>query len=177
MNSIGIAAGTSVRVAAQENNLIVDHASYCGHDLAQMEDQFRLIGLPTEYGGPHATVTHMALLGFSDGSYLELIAPQEPQKPMPQGRRRRQAMLADAGPCAWAVGVADVGAEVNRLSRLGLDAVGPLPGTREKPDGTVLQWETGAVRPGDSGSVLPFFIRDKTDRRQRVRPSATFSKQ
>jgi hypothetical protein len=83
-------------------------------------------------------------------------------------------MLADAGPCAWAVGVADVGAEVNRLSRLGLDAVGPLPGTRKKPDGTVLQWETGAVRPGDSGSVLPFFIRDKTDRRQRVRPSATF---
>jgi hypothetical protein len=114
----------------------------------------------------------MALLGFSDGSYLELIAPQQPQKPLRLDQRWRESMLADAGPCAWALGVTDVGAEVERLKRIGFDAVGPLPGTRKKPDGTILRWETGAVQPGEPGSILPFFIHDKTDRRLRVQPSA-----
>lgn len=58
--------------------LKVDHASVCGPDLEPMRQAFASVGLVTDYGGPHASVTHMALLGFEDGSYLELIAPQKP---------------------------------------------------------------------------------------------------
>jgi hypothetical protein len=42
-----------------------------------MRESFAAAGLETDYGGPHGNGgTQMALLGFNDGSYLELIAPQ-----------------------------------------------------------------------------------------------------
>lgn len=47
----------------------VDHASVRGRDLAAMRKVFADAGLAPDYGGPHASgITHMALLGFEDGS-------------------------------------------------------------------------------------------------------------
>jgi hypothetical protein len=173
MISVCLVLATAVGAAAQEIAISVDHASFCGHDLPQMRKQFAEIGLPTDYGGRHTAVTHMALLGFGDGSYLELIAPQDAQARISEDQKWRTAMLGDAGPCAWAVNVHDVEIEIERLSEVGLEGKGPLEGSRRKPDGTLLQWETGMVGPGEPGSSLPFFIHDKTDRRQRVLPSAS----
>ena len=57
--------------------LNIDHVSVCGSDLETMRQAFAAVGLTTDYGGPHATDgTHMALVGFDDGSYIELIAPE-----------------------------------------------------------------------------------------------------
>ena len=57
-------------------DLQIDHVTVCGRDLDRMRQSFAERGLATEYGGPHANgLTHMALAGFDDGSYLELIAP------------------------------------------------------------------------------------------------------
>src|SRR5262249_49892786 len=59
--------------------LSVDHASICGLDLQAMQQAFSDAGLKPDYGGPHTNGgTHMALLGFDDGSYLEFIARQTP---------------------------------------------------------------------------------------------------
>jgi len=166
---------TAAGAVAQNIAISVDHASFCGHDLAQMQKQFAEIGLPTDYGGRHTAVTHMALLGFGDGSYLELIAPQDAQAQIPEDQKWRTAMLGDAGPCAWAINVRDVKLEIERLSKVGLEGKGPVEGSRRKPDGTLLQWETGSAGPGDPGSCLPFFIHDKTDRRQRILPSVSLA--
>jgi len=58
-------------------HLKVDHASVCSSQLDAMRESFAAAGLETDYGGPHGNGgTQMALLGFNDGSYLELIAPQ-----------------------------------------------------------------------------------------------------
>ena len=72
-------AGTVVQeTPASASPLKVDHASVCGSQLEPMQQAFADVGLKTDYGGPHANgVTHMALFGFEDGSYLELIAPQK----------------------------------------------------------------------------------------------------
>ena len=60
--------------------LVVDHATVCGSNLDTLQQEFASVGLKADYGGPHANgVTHMALLGFENGSYLELIAPQKRQ--------------------------------------------------------------------------------------------------
>src|SRR5262249_30450051 len=65
---------------------------------------FAEVGLKTDYGGPPANgVIHMALLGFEDGSYLELIAPQKPGAV--EGSDWAKFMAANAGACAWAVRV------------------------------------------------------------------------
>src|SRR6516165_3541271 len=125
---------------ASAPSLKVDHASVCGADLEAMQRAFAGVGLKTDYGGPHANgVTHMALLGFEDGSYLELIAPQKAGAV--EGSEWAKFMAADAGACAWAVAVPDIDGEVARLKHAGLKAEGPFPGSRKRPDGTVLEWQ------------------------------------
>ena len=82
-------------------------------------------------------------------------------------------MAADAGVCAWAVAVADVRSEVARLKGSGVKVEGPFPGSRKRPDGTVLEWQTARVGTGTPGATLPFLIQDKTPRGLRAQPSAS----
>jgi hypothetical protein len=149
----------------------VDHASVCGPELEPMRQAFASNGLATDYGGPHAKVTQMALLGFEDGSYLELIAPQKPG--VVEGSSWAKFMAGDAGPCAWAVGSADIKADVARLKERGVETSGPEPGSRKRPDGRVLEWETASAGPGGHGAMLPFIIQDHTPRSLRVQPSSS----
>jgi Glyoxalase-like domain len=152
--------------------LKVDHASVCGSELEPLQQAFAEVGLKADYGGRHANgATQMALLGFEDGSYLELIAPQKPG--VFEGSDWAKFMAANAGTCAWAVTVDDIGAEIARLKRSGIEGEGPFPGSRRRPDGTVLQWETARVGSGTPGATLPFLIQDKTPRSLRVQPSAS----
>ena len=151
--------------------LKVDHASVCGSDLEPMRQAFASVGLVTDYGGPHASVTHMALLGFEDGSYLELIAPQKPGAV--EGSGWAKMMAGDAGACAWAVGSNDIKIEASRLKSLGIEVEGPNPGSRKRPDGKVIEWETARIGPGTPGATLPFIIQDHTPRNLRVQPSAS----
>jgi len=148
--------------------LRIDHASICGSALAPLESAFAEAGLPTEYGGPHAGgETHMATLGFEDGSYLELIAPQNPRTPIrksPWGK----AMAGDAGPCAWAIATPDIAREVRRIAASRIAVTAPEPGGRTRPDGTVLRWKTADVGKGNAGATLPFLIEDVTPRRLRA---------
>jgi len=161
----------AVRAPGPAIALKIDHASICGSALAPMESAFTDAGLPTEYGGPHAKGgTHMALLGFEDGSYLELIAPQSAGAAAlrePWGK----AMAGDAGPCAWAVGSDDIDRDVRRFASLRIAAHGPDPGSRTKPDGSLIRWKTATVGKGVRGATLPFLIEDVTPRSSRVRPS------
>jgi hypothetical protein len=155
--------------------ITIDHVTFCGSSLDELQNAFRNVGLTTEYGGPHANgATHMALLGFDDGSYLELIAP------MKRGEGAAGAMAgwvelmqADAGACAWAVRTSNIQAEVDRLKAAAIVVTAPQPGGRKKIDGTILRWQTAAAGPGPAGALLPFMIQDETLRDLRVRPSAS----
>lgn len=172
-----LAVPTVISATAQERgipmaSLKVDHASVCGAALAPMQRAFAEIGLEPDYGGPHANgVTHMALLGFHGGSYLELIAPEHEGKA--EGSEWSKFMTGDPRACAWAVGVEGIATEVTRLKNAGIPASGPFPGSRKKPDGTVLKWETARAGMGTPGATLPFMIEDQTPRNRRVQPSAS----
>ena len=150
----------------------VDHASICGSSLSALQDGFASLGLKTDFGGPHARGgTQMALLGFDDGSYLELIAPQKAGIPLDSGWAKMIA--ADAGPCAWAIGSHDLKGDVARFKHQEIPADGPASGSRARPDGKIIEWETAMVGPAAPGSTLPFMIQDKTPRELRVQPSAS----
>src|ERR1035438_675328 len=91
---------------AQESKVVVlelDHASICGSNLDTLRQAFTDVGLTPEIGGPHGNgITQMALIGFDDGTYLELIAPIKPGTTA--GSAWAKFMSEDAVPCAWAVG-------------------------------------------------------------------------
>jgi hypothetical protein len=156
-------------------NLKVDHASICGSDLDALRASFTSLCLTPEYGGPHGNgVTQMALIGFDDGSYLELIAPVKKDAPkIASASDWGNFIVADAGPCAWAVGSTDLTADVDRVKKNGISIKGPNNGSRKKPDGTTIEWQTAQVGDNGVGAVLPFMIQDKTPRELRVKPSAS----
>jgi hypothetical protein len=139
-----------------------------------MQDAFARLGLDTDYGGPHSNgVTHMALLGFVDGSYIELISALEP------GRKDDtfwgEHIVGNGGPCAWAVQVADVAAEAKRVAALGITVTGPAYYQRQRPDGQLVEWDLAFLGDKGAGATLPFIIKDITPREVRVRPSASVS--
>lgn len=148
--------------------LHVDHVTWAGTDLDVLRARMEEAGLPSAYGGAHANgVTHMAVVGFPDGSYVELFAPHEPDRRSPVWER---AVRAEAGPAAWAVGCQDIASEAVRLRDAGLPVRGPEPWSRKTPDGASAAWDLAFPGRGEPGSTLPFLIQDRTPRSLRVRP-------
>ncbi len=155
--------------------LKVDHVGICGYRLEPLQQAFASVGLSAEYGGAHVTGgTHNALLGFDDGSYIELIAPQHPEGFSGGDALQWASLKPDAArPCFWAMDVPEITASVQTLRQAGFKMADPKAGSRKKPDGTTLEWETAAVDDGAGGDILPFFIQDKTPRSTRIQPSAS----
>ncbi len=150
-------------------SLKVDHVTIAGSHLAPLEQAFAGVGLKPAYGGPHSNgITHMALLSFADGSYVELISTLEPGQTSPLWPTH---IAGDGGPCAWAVGVDDVATEAARLAALGVPVRGPLYLNRRRPDGVLIEWDLAFLGGGEPGATLPFLIKDRTRREWRVPPS------
>jgi hypothetical protein len=144
----------------------IDHVTLAGSNLKQMQASLAALGIPTEYGGPHANgATEMALAAFPDGSYLELIAWKG--NPDPDHYWAKQ-MTGNAGPTAWAVRSDDVSAEAARLKASGVNVSPPTRSGRTRPDGFRLEWETARVGSEPNGTFFPFLIRDLTPREART---------
>jgi len=152
--------------------LELDHVSICGSSLDMLRQAFTDVGLTPDVGGPHGNgITQMALVGFDDGTYLELIAPIKPG--VTAGSDWAKFMSEDAVTCAWAVTSNVLLQEVDRLKKAGIPATAPAAGSRKRPDGMSVEWKTAAVGSGTPGSVLPFIIEDETPRAWRVQASAS----
>jgi Glyoxalase-like domain len=143
-------------------DLRVDHVTIAGRDLEAMRAKFAAAGIRTEYGGKHTNgLTEMALSSFADGSYLELIAAQDPLA----GADKHywgKFINDDAGPCAWAIRAENLD---DAAKRLGAHVTS---GGRKRPDGVELKWRSAVIGPEPQGTFLPFLIRDETDRALRA---------
>jgi hypothetical protein len=117
----------------------------------------------------------MSLLGFEDGSYLELISSLDLAKTETifWGKQIRE----NGGPCAWAVYMDDVTIEAQRLAQLGIPVEGPEYMHRRRPDGQLVEWNLAFLGNKGAGATLPFIIRDITPRERRVRPSPSVASQ
>ncbi|HEV2199843.1 MAG TPA: VOC family protein [Bryobacteraceae bacterium] len=154
-------------------DLKIDHVTVAGRDLKALRAALASVGIPSEYGGPHANhATEMAVTSFADGSYLELIALQAAPDPKAVAAHDWSVQIQnDAGPCSWAVLVPDVDAERRRLLAAHIAAGAPERSGRARPDGIQLRWETAQVGDERRGTFFPFLIRDITPREQRAFPS------
>lgn len=147
--------------------LTLDHVPFAWSDLESIRAEFEALGLATEYGGVHDNdVTHMAVLGFDDRSYVELISERRP------GEHDYWATFirGDAGPAHWAIRVEDIDVACARLRDAGVTVRGPVYGSRERADGRLVEWD-GALLGGEDDRVLPFLIADRTPLGSRVSPS------
>jgi hypothetical protein len=152
--------------------LDLDHVSICGSNLDALRQAFTDVGMTPDLGGPHGNgITQMAIIGFDDASYIELIAPVKPG--VTTGSDWAKFMAGDAVTCAWAVGTNVLLQEVDRLKKAGIPVKAPERGSRKRPDGMSIEWMTADVGSRTPGSTLPFIIEDQTPRAWRVQTSTS----
>ncbi|MCU1251714.1 MAG: hypothetical protein JWQ49_4743 [Edaphobacter sp.] len=103
---------------------------------------------------------------------IELMGMQERADPAAVMKHTwSQFLRNNGGPCAFALRVTDVNAEVERLKSAGVRVGATEKSGRTRPDRVVLSWEMAEVGQGPRGSFFPFLIRDFTPRESRVYPS------
>lgn len=153
-------------------NFKIDHVAIAAPSLEPLQAQFAALGLAADYGGPHSNgITHMALLGLPDGSYIELISSVTPNPPATAFWD--QHIAKNGGPCAWAVEVDNVAEETKRIAALGIPVDGPAYYNRRRPDGRLVEWDLAFIGEHGVGAMLPFIIKDITPRDWRVKPSVS----
>lgn len=146
--------------------LPIDHLVILVSDLDAASADYRALGFNVQPGGTHAEgSTHNALVGFADGSYLELIAFLRPD---PAHRWHPWAARGHEGFVDLALCPPSVGDVVQRVRAAGLAYQGPIDGGRIRPDGERLRWQIGTPPSRD----LPFLCGDLTPRALRVREGA-----
>ena len=115
-------------------------------------------GITPAYGGQHPGGTHNALVGLGENIYLEIAAPvrgaqdghpwinaarQKPKPHLFSYCMRPTRSLADLAEAAKTAGI---------------DSLGPLPSSRELPNGDLLEWQLLIPHDAISGGVIPFQI-------------------
>lgn len=140
-------------VRAQTPRAELDHIIIAINNLDRgIADFAALTGVTPQKGGQHpGRNTQNALVSLGKGRYLEILAPADgvpnPEAVIPSPR------LILGG---WALhGNLDV--LLARLKASGFTTVGPTPGSRQQPDGRMLEWRTGGAG-GEGLGLAPFLI-------------------
>jgi Glyoxalase-like domain len=121
------------------------------------------LGVKAMFGGVHpGRGTQNALLSLGERHYLEIIAPDPAQPDSKSARRSQLENLTEPRLVEWAAHPGDLGSFAKRLQAAGLPFEGPTPGSRKRPDGRLLQWQTLTLKDHASG-LLPFFIEWRAD--------------
>jgi hypothetical protein len=114
-------------------------------------------GVRPVFGGVHpGRGTQNALVALGERHYLEVIAP-DPQQHSGNALARKLETLAEPCLVGWAAHPRNIEALAAQLKRASIAAEGPTAGSRRRPDGKVLHWQTLNLRD-DADGLLPFFI-------------------
>jgi hypothetical protein len=157
--SLSLAADDAEEDAAPA---LLDHIILGCNDLdLGMELVEQNTGVRPAIGGVHpGRGTRNALLSLGDRRYLEIIAPDPAQQKIvhfPQIREMKDPRLI-----GWAVHPPDIAATGKLLRDNQVAFQGPDDGSRKRPDGRVLNWETITLAD-DRHGILPFFIEWSAD--------------
>jgi hypothetical protein len=133
----------------------IDHLVYATPYLPGTVSALAEQGVELSPGGPHVgRGTRNFLAGLGDATYLEVIGPDteqpEPAEPRPFGIDGLQAPRL----VTWAARVSRLADVLDNAA--GYPLVGPVPMSRRRPDGVLLEWELAF--PPDGDGLVPFLI-------------------
>ena len=147
---------------AVEVPAILDHILLGCHDLdSGISFVEQHTGVRASFGGVHpGRGTRNALLSLGEKHYLEIIAPDPAQSGVPD--RLGLQKLTEPRLVGWAAHPGNLDQFASRLHAANLGFDGPTPGSRNRPDGRLLEWKTLNLHD-DLGGLLPFFIEWSAD--------------
>jgi hypothetical protein len=121
-----------------------------------IEFVFHHLGVRAIPGGVHPGAgTKNALLSLGERRYLEIMAPDPSQPDAAYPRNLRT--LKYPALVGWAEHRDHLDEFAGVLHAAGVDYVGPVAGSRRRPDGSVLNWKSLPLKEDEHG-ILPFFI-------------------
>lgn len=146
----------------------VDHIVIAVHELNSAMETYRRLGFSVVEGGAHPYGSHNALIGFKDGSYIELLGfyEESPAHPWWDLLHERGGGLID-----FCLATDDIRADLAAFRAQGVEAGDLTEGGRRRPDGYEVKWINNKVGGAYQG-LMPFIIEDVTPRAQRL-PSET----
>ena len=151
-----VAADNPSPAATQADTVRVDHLILGINDLERgMEAFARLTGVRPVFGGRHpGRGTANALVTLGDGTYLEILGPASTHR---DSIPPNLAGLDSLTPIGWALGTRDLAGLGKRLQDAEISITPIQPGSRRKPDNSMLSWRTAAAT-GAGLEAAPFFI-------------------
>src|SRR5687767_9467022 len=150
--------------AVQKLTPAVDAVDHLLFGTADLDDGIALVekltGVRAVIGGSHPGVgTRNALLALGGKRYLEIIGPDPAQTTFTSRQDVRK--LSEPRLITWAAATNDIAGLAKRVSKSGTEVFGPRDGSRARPDGTVLKWQSMAVMHESGADLIdpvPFLI-------------------
>ncbi len=142
----------------------IDHIVIAVHSLERAIATYRGLGFSVVEGGRHPYGSYNALIGFADGSYIELLSFYEdsPAHPWWSLLQERGGGLID-----FCLATDDIRGDLEALRAAGVDCGDLSEGGRARPDGYQVRWMNNKVGGGWQG-LIPFLIEDLTPRAERL---------
>lgn len=142
----------------------IDHIVIAVHPLEQALRTWRGLGFTVAEGGKHPFGSHNALIGFADGSYIELLGfyEESPAHPWWSLLHERGGGLID-----FCLATDDIHGDLAALRAQGAECGDLIEGGRARPDGYQVRWINNKVSGADQG-LIPFIIEDVTPREERL---------
>lgn len=154
-----LAASSRLALAAGDSRLPenLDHILLGCSDLDKgIAYAEKLSGYRAAFGGSHpGRGTRNALLKLGPHTYLEIIAPDRQQKALVG--HADIVSLTEPLLVGYAIRRSNLEAYAESLRKKGVACVGPTAGSRARPDGQLLRWQTLSYQDDHHG-LLPFFI-------------------
>ena len=160
----GALVAPATSFAASEVPELLDHMILGCNDLdrgiAFVEDG---TGVRASFGGVHpGRGTRNALLSLGERRYLEIMAPDPEQPDAKDPLAVHLRKLSEPRIVGWAAHPGDLSSFAKKLRDAGVAFEGPTAGSRKRPDGRILQWQTLTLKDNPSW-LLPFFIEWRAD--------------
>ena len=150
----GAAIGEEMKL--REAKDAVDHLVLGVSDLQKGIEWFEMkTGVRPVFGGKHPNRgTQNALISFGNRQYLELLAPD----PQQAGHERAADLLKLTEPrlVLWASATSEIDSVARQAKAANLLMMGPIDGSRARPDGKLLKWRSLNVAREADKEVIYF---------------------
>ena len=142
----------------------IDHIVIAAPSLERAIETYRGLGFNVVDGGKHPYGSYNALIGFADGSYIELLSfyEESPAHPWWALLHERGGGLID-----FCLATDDIRGDLAAFRAQGVDPGELTEGGRARPDGYEVRWINNKVGGAWQG-LIPFIIEDVTPRDERL---------
>ena len=142
----------------------IDHIVIAARSLERAIETYGRLGFTVVEGGKHPYGSYNALIGFADGSYIELLGfyEESPDHPWWDLLHKRGGGLVD-----FCLATDDIRGDHAAFRAQGVECSELTEGGRARPDGYEVKWINNKV-VGDWQGLIPFIIEDVTPRAERL---------